>query len=64
MNKHIKEFRNLSKEEIENKILSINKELLYLKIQKATRQTFKPHLFRDYRCQLAQLLTIKNELIR
>nr|YP_009370287.1 50S ribosomal protein L29 [Bulboplastis apyrenoidosa]ARO90776.1 50S ribosomal protein L29 [Bulboplastis apyrenoidosa] len=61
--KKSQEFRNLSQEEIEAKILSINKELLYLKIQKATRQNFKSHLFKYYRRQLAQLLTIKTEVV-
>ena len=57
---NIKEFRKLSPEEIDDNIINISKELLYLKIQKATRQNIKPHLFKYYRRQLAQLLTIKS----
>jgi large subunit ribosomal protein L29 len=47
-------------EDLENKILLLSKELLDLRLKKVTRQSFKPHEFKSKKCQLSQLITIKN----
>jgi large subunit ribosomal protein L29 len=47
-------------EDLENKILSISKELVELRLKKVTRQSFKPHEFKHKKCELSQLITIKN----
>ncbi|PLZ71456.1 50S ribosomal protein L29, partial [Fischerella thermalis] len=39
----------------------VKKELFQLRLQKATRQLEKPHLFRHARHRLAQLLTVESE---
>ena len=49
----------MSDDEIHNKIINIRKALFELRFQKATRKRVKPHLFKQYRKTLAQLLTIK-----
>ena len=41
--------------------ISIRKELADLRVKKATRQEFKPHVFKQKRLNLAQLLTIKSQ---
>nr|YP_010338780.1 ribosomal protein L29 [Glaucosphaera vacuolata]UNJ18730.1 ribosomal protein L29 [Glaucosphaera vacuolata] len=58
---NIKEIRQLTREELDQEILLIKKELLNLRFKKSTRQSFQPHLFKRYRRRLAQLLTIYTE---
>lgn len=53
------EFSKLTVEEINTKIITLKTELLKLKIQKYTKQTSKPHLFKIKKNQIAQMLTIK-----
>jgi len=57
----IQDFRNLSDQEIDEQIHALKRELFELRMQKATRQTVKPHLFRHTRHQLAQLMTVERE---
>lgn len=40
-------------------ILESKKQLFELRLQKATRQSFKPHLFKHLKRKVAQLLTIE-----
>ena len=40
-------------------ILDSKKQLFELRLQKATRQSFKPHLFKHLKRKVAQLLTIE-----
>lgn len=56
----INEFKDLSIGEIDQKLISIERELLDLRIKKAARQTFKPHQFKTLKRERAQLLTLKN----
>ena len=42
----IRELRKLDSDAIDEKIISIQKELADLRVKKATRQEFKPHVFR------------------
>nr|YP_009589137.1 50S ribosomal protein L29 [Corallina ferreyrae]YP_009660605.1 50S ribosomal protein L29 [Corallina chilensis]QBL75653.1 50S ribosomal protein L29 [Corallina ferreyrae]QCS25553.1 50S ribosomal protein L29 [Corallina chilensis] len=59
---NIKEIKNLSSVDINNKIIEIKREIFDLKFKQATRQSIKPHLFKAYKRMLAQLLTIRNNL--
>ncbi len=47
-------------EDLENKILSISKELVELRLKKVTRQAFKPHEFKHKKFEFSKLITIKN----
>lgn len=57
----IDEVRDLSDEEISDRIASTKKELFQLRFQKATRQLDKPHQFKHLKHRLAQLMTIERE---
>nr|ARO91303.1 50S ribosomal protein L29 [Rhodochaete parvula]ASK39620.1 ribosomal protein L29 [Rhodochaete parvula] len=59
----IKDIRNLSLKEIKQQILITKKEIFFLRLQKATKQLEKTHLFKHNRKKLAQLLTVQTELI-
>nr|QUE28646.1 ribosomal protein L29 [Porphyrostromium japonicum] len=58
----INKFRAFSMEEIEIKIIEIKKEIFSLRLQKATKQLEKSHLFKYNKHILAQLLTVEAEL--
>ena len=57
----LSELRKLDSDLLDEKIISIRKELADLRVKKATRQEFKPHVFKQKRLNLAQLLTIKSQ---
>lgn len=57
----IDEVRSLSDQELSDEILSVKKELFELRLQKATRQLNQPHLIRQRKHKLAQLLTVETE---
>jgi large subunit ribosomal protein L29 len=57
----ISELRKLDSKVLDEKIISIQKELADLRLKKATRQEFKPHEFKGKKLNLAQLLTIKSQ---
>lgn len=58
----IKDFRDLSDEELQEQIVGAKRELFQLRFQKATRQMEnKPHLFKHTRHRLAQLMTVERE---
>jgi len=57
----IRELRKLDSDAIDEKIISIQKELSDLRVKKATRQEFKPHVFKHKKLNLAKLLTIKSQ---
>nr|YP_010335773.1 ribosomal protein L29 [Chroothece richteriana]UNJ14179.1 ribosomal protein L29 [Chroothece richteriana] len=57
----ISEIRNLSLEELRLEILSSKRELFDLKFKRATRQSFKSHLFKHTKCRVAQLLMVEKE---
>nr|QCI06644.1 ribosomal protein L29 [Erythroglossum lusitanicum] len=54
---------NLTIEEINNKIITLKKELILLKIQKTTKQTIKPHLLKKIKNQVAKIMTLKTRYI-
>lgn len=53
--------RNLSDEELNDRIVATKKELFQLRFQKATRQLEKSHQFKHLRHRLAQLMTLERE---
>nr|YP_010938212.1 ribosomal protein L29 [Meringosphaera mediterranea]WLD05725.1 ribosomal protein L29 [Meringosphaera mediterranea]WLD05865.1 ribosomal protein L29 [Meringosphaera mediterranea]WLD06085.1 ribosomal protein L29 [Meringosphaera mediterranea] len=59
--KKIADIKNLDQQANELETLKLSKELVELKLKRATRQTFKAHEFKHKRRQIAQLLTISNQ---
>lgn len=57
----IKNIKNLTEPEIREKIITIKKDIFELEIKKATRQSFKPHIFKHKKHELAQLLTLEKQ---
>lgn len=57
----IADARELSDEKLAEEIIAVKKQLFQLRLQKATRQLQKPHLFKHARHRLAQLLTVEGE---
>lgn len=57
----IEEIRELSEEDLNDRIVAVKKELFQLRFQKATRQLEKPHQFKHLRHRLAQLMTVERE---
>ncbi|MBF2002294.1 MAG: 50S ribosomal protein L29 [Synechococcales cyanobacterium C42_A2020_086] len=57
----IEEIRDLSDQELNDRIVETKKELFQLRFQKATRQLDKPHQFKHLRHRLAQLMTVERE---
>ncbi|MBP5977142.1 50S ribosomal protein L29 [Brasilonema sp. CT11] len=57
----ISEAREFSDEQLGQEITAVKKELFQLRLQQATRQLDKPHLFRHARHRLAQLMTVEGE---
>ena len=57
----IDEVTPLSDEEISEQILAIKKELFELRLQRATGEFDKPHLFKHKRHRLGQLLTVERQ---
>jgi large subunit ribosomal protein L29 len=57
----ISEARELTDEQLTEEIIAVKKQLFQLRLQKATRQLDKPHLFRHARHRLAQLMTVEAE---
>ena len=45
---------------LDQNILNLSRQLVELKMKKATRQSFKPHEFKHLKRQLSQLLTLQN----
>lgn len=59
--KTFSDLKNCKEEELIKEIISAKKELFSLRLKKATRQSFKPHLFTHTKRKIAQLLTIESE---
>ena len=56
------EIRNMSKEEIENKIIELKQELFDLRMKQATGSLDKPHKINELRKTVARLKTVLNEI--
>jgi len=57
----IEEIRSLNDSEISQEILRLKRELLELRMQKATGKLEKPHSFKVSRRHLSQLMTVQRE---
>ena len=57
--KKISKLKKLDQQGNDLETLKISKELVELKLKRATRQNFKAHEFKHKRRQIAQLLTIQ-----
>jgi large subunit ribosomal protein L29 len=55
------EIKDLSDQEISDRIAETKKELFQLRFQKATRQLEKPHQFKHLKHRLAQLMTLERQ---
>nr|YP_011007410.1 50S ribosomal protein L29 [Sporochnus bolleanus]WAM64839.1 50S ribosomal protein L29 [Sporochnus bolleanus] len=55
----INEIKTLNKNDLENEILNIKKQLFKLRLSRATKQSFKSHQFKHVKHRLAQLLMIQ-----
>lgn len=58
--KDFEELKKLDSELVKKEIIDSKKQLFELRLQKATRQSFKPHAFKHIKRKIAQLLTIEN----
>jgi large subunit ribosomal protein L29 len=57
----MREMRELSPEEVDNKIQELKRQLFDLRFQKATRQAVQSHQFKHAKHTLAQLMTLRQE---
>ena len=55
----LKDLTNVENKNVSEKILSLTKQLVELRIKKVTRQTFKPHEFKHIKRQISQLITLQ-----
>lgn len=55
------DLKNISLETLSKEIVDTKKNLFNLRLKKATRQSFKPHLFKHQKRKIAQLLTIESQ---
>ena len=56
------EIKQLTSIEIIDKIIETKKFLFNLKFKQTTKQSIKPHIFKQYKRMLAQLLTRESQL--
>jgi ribosomal protein L29 len=59
----INDIKFLQLEEIENEIIKLRKDLVFLRFEKVTKYKIKTHFFKHYRRKLNQLITLKNQKI-
>lgn len=57
----LNELKTFDSEALSKEILIIKKQLFELRLKKATRQSFKPHLFKHNKRKVAQLLTLESQ---
>lgn len=57
----IADIRKLSDSEVSDEIMAVKRELLELRLQKATRQLEKPHMIRLAKHRLGQLMLVESE---
>nr|BBK20554.1 ribosomal protein L29 [Cryptomonas sp. SAG 977-2f] len=55
------ELEKFTNEAISAKIIGLKKELFELRLKKATKQSFKPHLFKHIKRKIAQLHTFQTK---
>jgi large subunit ribosomal protein L29 len=55
------ELKSFDDAKLNGEILEVKKQLFDLRLKKATRQSFKPHLFKHNKRKVAQLLTLESQ---
>jgi len=55
------ELKSFDDTKLSGEILEVKKQLFDLRLKKATRQSFKPHLFKHNKRKVAQLLTLESQ---
>ena len=55
------ELKELDDVKLSQEIVDAKKSLFDMRLKKATRQTFKPHLFKHTKRKIAQLMTIERQ---
>ena len=55
------ELKDLDDVKLSQEIVDAKKSLFDMRLKKATRQTFKPHVFKHTKRKLAQLMTIERQ---
>lgn len=54
-------FKQYDNKQVQEAIIESKKELFNLRLQKATRQSFKPHEFKNLKRKVAQLMTLSSQ---
>nr|QCI05371.1 ribosomal protein L29 [Compsothamnion thuyoides] len=52
------EIKNIDDNSIKNQINKLKKQLILIEIKKATRQDIKPHIIKQIKNKISQLLTL------
>ena len=55
------ELKDLDDVKLSQEIVDAKKSLFEIRLKKATRQTFKPHVFKHTKRKIAQLMTIERQ---
>ena len=55
------EFKDLDDAKLSEEIITAKKYLFDMRLKKATRQTFKPHVFVHNKRKISQLMTIEEQ---
>jgi len=54
-------FKDFDDAKLSEEIVNAKKSLFEIHLKKATRQTFKPHVFKHTKRKIAQLMTIERQ---
>jgi large subunit ribosomal protein L29 len=57
----LSDLKSFDNETLTKEIIATKKQLFELRLKKATRQSFKPHLFKHNKRKIAQLLTLESK---
>ena len=57
----LNDLKSFDNETLSKEIVATKKQLFELRLKKATRQSFKPHLFKHHKRKVAQLLTLESQ---
>lgn len=64
MKKPIEDLRTLSATELEQKVLELKKEAMFLRIQKNSGQAVKTHQFKEYKKNIARIKLLLAEGVK
>jgi large subunit ribosomal protein L29 len=57
----LSDLKSFDNDTLAKEIVAAKKQLFELRLKKATRQSFKPHLFKHNKRKIAQLLTLESQ---